>query len=102
MSKLTQDLRRPFGVAGFYFILNIVLTVFPLIYIRFFILHFVLIVMDVTDFIKKKVDIDEDKERFLPLLMYAHKFIFLECFLPWMDNADKIIYFFVVFTLHYC
>lgn len=26
------------------------------------------LVLDVTDFIQKKVEIDEDKERFLPLL----------------------------------
>jgi hypothetical protein len=28
-------------------------------------------VLDVTDFIQKKVEMDEDKERFLPLLTYV-------------------------------
>ena len=37
--------------------------------------HNVSLVLDVTDFIQKKVEIDEDKERFLPLLTYVN----LEC-----------------------
>ncbi|CAB3976622.1 dedicator of cytokinesis 1 isoform X2 [Paramuricea clavata] len=65
-TKLTQDLRRPFGVA----------------------------VLDVTDFIQKKVEIDEDKERFLPLLTvdnteYLHHWIARAIARSHGDNLTK-------------
>ncbi|XP_028391608.1 dedicator of cytokinesis protein 1-like [Dendronephthya gigantea] len=65
-TKLTQDLRRPFGVA----------------------------VLDVTDFIHRKIEMEEDKERFLPLLTidnteYLHQWITKAISRSNADNPSK-------------